>query len=85
MRNVRARSRLPRVRRGHGALGVILARGLGAERGQHAVARVLQDPAVQRVDCGGEARERAVHHGVDLLRVQPLADRGRTDDIDKQH
>jgi hypothetical protein len=69
----------------HREFGVVLARRLGTEGGEHAVAGVLQHAPVVGVDRGGEALERAVHHGVDLLGVQALADRGGAHDIDEQH
>ena len=60
-------------------------RFLGAERREHAVAGVLQDPPVVRSHGRGEALERAVHHGVDVLGLEPLADRRRADDVDEEH
>jgi len=71
--------------RAHGALDVALAGFLGAESGQHAVAGVLQHPAVVGPHRCGEALERAIHHRVDLLGLQTLADGGGADHVDEQH
>ena len=60
-------------------------RCLGAEGGEHAVAGVLQHPAVVRLHDRGEALERAVHHRVDLLGLEMLAHRRGADDVDEQH
>ena len=68
----------------HAALGVVFARSIGAEHRQQVVARVLQHPATMPADDGGAARQRAVHHARDLLRVEALAQRGRADDVEKE-
>ena len=68
----------------HGALRIVLTRCVGAEDGQQAVAGVIQNLAVGRVDDGREARQCAVHHGVDLLGVEVLAQRGGADDVEEQ-
>ena len=67
------------------ALHIVLAGHLGAEGRQHAVAGVLQHAAAFGLHHRGEALERAVHHGVDRLRIELLADGGGTDDVDEQH
>jgi hypothetical protein len=68
----------------HRAFGVVFARRVGAEDGQEAVAGVLQHLAAMGIDDGGAARQRAVHHGVDVLGVEVLAQPGGTDDVEEQ-
>ena len=69
----------------HGALDVVFARFLSAERGQHAVAGVLQHAAVVRLHDRREALERSIHHGVDLLGLEVLAHGRRAHHVDEQH
>ena len=69
----------------HRALDVAFAGFLGAERGQHAVAGVLQHPAVVGPHGRGEALESAIHHGVDLLGLETLAHGRGADHVDEQH
>jgi hypothetical protein len=69
----------------HGALGVVFARGLGAEGGQQAVTRVLQHAAAVFGHHAGAAAQQAVHQFVDLLRVQALGQPGRTHHVQEQH
>jgi hypothetical protein len=57
----------------HGALRIILAYFVGAEDGQQAIAGVLQHLAVMGFDDAGATRECAIHHGVDFLRIDVLA------------
>ena len=68
----------------HGALGVVFARQIGAEHREQVVAGVLQDLAVVCLDDCRAARERAVHHGVDFLGVEALAQLRRADDVEKE-
>ena len=69
----------------HRALGIIFLGGVATEDGQQVVARVLQHLAAMRIDDGRAARERAVEHGMDVFRVEVLAQRGGADDVEKQH
>jgi hypothetical protein len=69
----------------HGALGVVLARALRAERGEQAVAGVLQHLAAVRLDLRGAAGQQTIHHRMDVLRVEAPAQRRRADDIHEQH
>lgn len=69
----------------HGALAVILARLLGAERRQQVVARVLQHLAAVRTDDRGAALEDVVDHSVHLFGIEMLAERGRADDVKEQN
>ena len=71
--------------RADSALDVVFTRLLGAERGEHAVAGVLKHAPVMQFHDRGEAFERAVHHGMDVLRTQLLTDRCGADDVDEQH
>ena len=57
---------------------------VGAERGQQAVAGVLQHLAVVGLDHRGTARQRAVHHGMDLLGVEVLRKRRRADHVEEE-
>ena len=68
----------------HRVLGIVFARGLGAEHREHAVARVLQHPAVVGLRDGGESRQRAVHERVHVFRVELLAELGGADDVDEE-
>jgi hypothetical protein len=67
-----------------GALGVVFARCVGTEDSQQVVAGVLQDLATVRFDDAGAARERTVHHGVDVLGVEMLAEPGGADHVEEQ-
>ena len=69
----------------HCALGVVFVRLRGAEHGQQAVARVLEHLAVVGLDDDRARRERSVHHGVDVFRVEVLAECGGADDVEEQH
>ena len=69
----------------HGLGGVVLA-GLGrAERGEQAVAGVLQHLSAVRLDDHREGGERAVHELLYVLGLEAPAQRGRADDIGEQH
>ena len=68
----------------HGAFGVVLAGFVGAEHREHAVAGVLQHLAPCALNDSGELRKGAVHDGVDLLRIEVLAQRGGADDVEEQ-
>ena len=68
----------------HGAHGVVLARLVGAEDGEQVVARVLQYLAAVRVDDGGAARECAIHHRMNVLGIQMLAELRRANDVEEQ-
>jgi hypothetical protein len=61
----------------HGPLGVVLARRLGAEGGEQAVAGVLQDLAAARRDPAAERLQRRIHDVEHVLGVDRLAERGR--------
>ena len=68
----------------HGAIGVVFVDLAGTEAGQEVVSRVLQNaPAVVLHDVG-EANQRAVHQGVEVFRVQALAQRGGTHHVQEQ-
>jgi hypothetical protein len=67
-----------------GALGIVLERLVGAEGGEQAVAGVLEDPALARAHELGQADERRVHDGVHLLRVEPLRQLRRADDVHEE-
>ena len=69
----------------HGAFDIVLMRLVGTKGGQHAVAGVLQHAAMVALHDGGEALQRAVHHGVDVFRAQLLADGRGADHIDEQY
>ena len=68
----------------HGTLGVVLARLDCAEDREQVVTRVLQHPAKVRFDDSGAACERAIHHGMDVLRIQVLAELRRADHVEKE-
>jgi len=68
-----------------GGFDIVLASGLGAEGGEHAVAGVLQHAPAFGLHGGGEEFERAVHHLVDRFRVELLAHGGGADHVDEQH
>ena len=68
----------------HGALAVVFAAAVGTEDREDVVAGVLQDLAAARFDDDGAAPERIVHHRADLFGVEPLAQRRRSDDVEKE-
>ena len=68
----------------HRTLRIVLMGMVGTEHGQHAVACVFQHLAAVRCDDAGELRQRAVHHGTRFLGVEALAQRRRSDDVEKQ-
>ena len=68
----------------HGALGVVLARFVGTERGEDVVAGVLQHLAGVGLDDGRAARQRVVHHGADRLGIEALGQQGRADHVHEQ-
>ncbi len=68
----------------HGALGVVFARLVGAERGQDVVAGVLQDLAALRLDDGRAARQGVVHRGADGFGVEVLGKRGGAHRVQEQ-
>jgi len=68
----------------HRAFAVVLAAAFGTEEGQDVVARILQHLAAARFDDFGAAAQRIVEHRADLLGVEPLAERGRSDDVEKE-
>jgi hypothetical protein len=69
----------------HRALGVVLARGLGAEGGEQAVAGVLQHLAAALHHPGAERLQRRVHDVEQVLGIDGLAERGRADHVEEQH
>ena len=69
----------------HGALGVVLAGTVGAERGEQAVAHETQHPALVSPDHGSKPLQRVVDDGVRVFGVELPADRGRADDIGEQN
>jgi hypothetical protein len=69
----------------HGAFGVVLVHLLRAEGGQHAVAGVLHHAAAVAVDQAREGGQRRVHHALDVLRLEVLAQRGGAHHIEEQH
>ena len=71
--------------RQHRVFCIVFAHFVGAESGQQAVARILQHSAVMPIDDVGEARQRGVHHEVDVFRLELAAQRGGTHHIHKQH
>jgi len=52
---------------------------------QQVVARVLQRAAAVRFGEGRAARQRAVERGLDVFRVEVLAQRGGADDVEEQY
>ena len=68
-----------------GALGVVLERLVGAEHGQQAVARVLQDAPLVRANDRRQPLEGTVHDRVGVLGVEAFAEPGRADDVHEQH
>ena len=68
----------------HGALGVVLARFVGTERGQDVVAGVLQHLAGVGLDHGRAARQRVVHHRADRLGIEALGQQGRADHVHEE-
>ena len=73
-----------REARAHGALGVVLARFVGAEGGEDVVAGVLEHLAAVRLDDRGAARQRVVHHAADGFGVESLRERRRADDVHEE-
>ena len=69
----------------HRPLGIVFKRLRRAKHRQQAVAGILQDPTAMGFDLGSEARQRAVHHGIQVFSIQVLADGGRAHDVGKQH
>ena len=69
----------------HGALGIVFPGLVGTEGGEQAVAGVLQHLALLLLHDAGEALQRTIHHGMDVLGVQALGKAGRPDDVQKQH
>ena len=57
----------------HGAFGIVFARLRGTEGGQQAVAGVLQHAAFVALHNIGAARQGAVHHVLNVLGRQALA------------
>ena len=68
----------------NGAFGVVFQGHLGTEDRQQVVAGVLQHLAMVGQHDGGEARQRAVDHRMNVLGVQILTQRGGADDVEKQ-
>ncbi len=66
------------------ALGVVFARGRRPEEGEHAVAREILDVAAERFDLADNARHRLADDELHVLGVEPLAERGRADDVGEQ-
>jgi len=69
----------------HGALGVVFARGLGAEGSEQAVAGVLQYLAAALGDPGAERLQRRIHDVEQVLGIDGLAESGGADDVEEQH
>ncbi len=69
----------------HGALRIVFAHLVRAERSEQAVAGVLQDLALMRLDDFRAAREQGVDRGVHVFRIEVLGKRGRADDVEEQH
>ena len=68
-------------RRAHGALGVVLVRGGGAEQRQHAVSREVLDRPSERFDGPDHARQGVADDDLQLLRIQAFGEHGGTDQI----
>ena len=67
------------------ALGVVLEGLVGAEHRQQAVAGVLEDAPLVGANDRRQALEGAVHHRVDVFRVEALGELGRADDVHEEH
>jgi hypothetical protein len=70
-----------RERRVHGALRVVFMCDRRAEQRHDAVAEELVDGAFVAVHRVEQQLERARHRGVDILRIEPLAERGEARDV----
>ena len=70
---------------GNRIFGIVLARQLGAEGGQQAVAGVLQGAAVEALHQRGEAGQGRVHHLMQVLGVELPAQRGGPDHVHEHH
>lgn len=68
----------------HCALGIVFARIVSPEHGEHAVANVLQRLALVRRDEVRSAGERAVHHDEHFFGIEALRERGRSDEVKEQ-
>ena len=75
---------LDRERRAHGALGVVLVPDGSAEHGEQPVAEQLRHGAVEAPHLGPDQRDDLVEQELGTLRPEPLADRGRADDVGEQ-
>ena len=77
--------RLDRERRAHRALGVVLVPDGRAEEREQPVARELRDRAVEAPDLARDQRDDLVEQELRPLGPEPLADRGRADDVGEKH
>jgi hypothetical protein len=67
----------------HRAFGVVLVRPRVAEVGQHPVAHVLGDVALEAGDLAGDRVLVGADHLAHLLRVEPAGERRRADQVDE--
>ena len=67
------------------ALGVVFAGYIGTEHGQQAIARILKYPATVGCHDGGETLHRVVHDGMNVFRIEPLAQRRGANDVGEQN
>jgi hypothetical protein len=65
----------------HGPERVVLGDLVQSEHRHHAVAEELHHRAALRVDRGAEGLVVALHHAARRLRVEPLVERGRADEV----
>ena len=82
---VRGDRGLDRERGAHGALGIVLVSDGRAEEREQPVALELGDGAVEAPDLARDQRDDLVEHELRPLGAQPLADRGRADDVGEHH
>ena len=68
-------------RAAHRPLGVVLPRRRRAEEGEDAVAREILDVAAERLDLADDPRHRLSNDELHVLRVEPVRERGRPDDV----
>ena len=65
-------------------LRIVLVRGGGAEEREERVAHEPGHRPLVALDRSGQDREGAVHHLPPILRIQPLGEGGRSDDVTEQ-